>query len=103
MKTSKPATEPGAYVVLGKPTEAFTRLANAVIALMSRTGAEAFRVLGPLPGYTVAQLTVPATAGYLNPAHYPRSFVYVSDGASNKHMAISDGADWRFPDGNVVS
>ena len=29
--------------------------------------------------------------------------VYVSDGTGNKRIAVSDGTNWRFPDGSVVS
>lgn len=47
-----------------------------------------------LPRYTVASLPRATTPGRL---------IYVSDGASNKRLAISDGTNWRFPDGNVVS
>lgn len=48
-----------------------------------------------LPPYTVA--TLPPAASY------PRCMIYVSDGATNKRLAISDGAAWRWPDGAVVS
>jgi hypothetical protein len=48
-----------------------------------------------LPTYTVA--TVPSAATYA------RSLIYVSDGAANKRLAISDGSSWRWPDGAVVS
>ena len=48
-----------------------------------------------LASYTVA--TLPAAATYAN------SIIYVSDGTSNKRLAVSDGTNWRFPDGNIVS
>lgn len=48
-----------------------------------------------LPSYAVASLPSAAT--------YTRGLIYVSDGTSNKRLAISDGTNWRFPDGNVVS
>jgi hypothetical protein len=48
-----------------------------------------------LPPYTVA--TLPAAASY------PRCMIYVSDGAANKRLAISDGTSWRWPDGAVVA
>ena len=48
-----------------------------------------------LPTYTVATLPAAAT--------YPRSLIYVSDGAANKRIAISDGTSWRWPDGAVVA
>lgn len=48
-----------------------------------------------LPAYTVATLPdVTAHAG---------GMIYVKDGASNRRLAVSDGTDWRFPDGDVVS
>lgn len=53
--------------------------------------------LGPLglPVYTVA--TLPTAS------EWPYSLVAVSNGTSNKRLAISDGTNWRFPDGAVVS
>lgn len=64
-----------------------------------RLTTEGFRVLSALvshelPRYTVATLPRATTPGRL---------IYVSDGTSNKRLAISDGTNWRFPDGNVVS
>jgi hypothetical protein len=47
-----------------------------------------------LRSYTVATLPSASPAAGL---------IYVSDGASNKRLAVSDGTNWRFPDGNVVS
>lgn len=44
--------------------------------------------------YTVASLPAAAPEGQL---------IYVSDGSSNRRMAVSDGTNWRFPDGAVVS
>jgi hypothetical protein len=48
-----------------------------------------------LPAYTVA--TLPAASAW------PQCLVYVSDGTGNKRLGVSDGTNWRFPDGNVVS
>jgi hypothetical protein len=48
-----------------------------------------------LPPFTVA--TLPPAASY------PRCLIFVSDGAANRRLAISDGAAWRWPDGAVVS
>lgn len=48
-----------------------------------------------LPSYTVA--TVPSAADFA------RGLIYVSDGTGNKRLAVSDGTNWRFPDGNIVS
>jgi hypothetical protein len=48
-----------------------------------------------LKSYTVAAaLLLVATAGQQ---------IYVSDGTSNKRLAIADGTTWRFPDGAVIS
>jgi hypothetical protein len=47
-----------------------------------------------LRAYTVAALPSAAPAGRL---------IYVSDGSSNRRLAVSDGTNWRFPDGAVVS
>lgn len=47
-----------------------------------------------LRSYTVGTLPSASTAGRM---------IYVSDGTSNKRLAVSDGTNWRFPDGNIVS
>ena len=46
-----------------------------------------------LRSYTVATLPT-ATA---------QEMIYVSDGAGGKRLAVADGTNWRFPDGNIVS
>jgi len=71
--------------------DAFTRLND----LIKRTGGERGEAFGPLPDYTVA--TLPSAA------NNSKCLIYVSDGTSNKRLAVSDGTNWRFPDGNVVS
>ena len=48
-----------------------------------------------LPVYTVS--TLPTAADYT------AAIIYVSDGTSNKRFAVSDGTNWRWPDGVVVS
>lgn len=48
-----------------------------------------------LSSYTVATLPSAAT--------HARGLIYVSDGTSNQRLAISDGTNWRFPSGSVVS
>ena len=47
-----------------------------------------------LRAYTVSTLPSAANAGEL---------IYVSNGTSNKRLAVSDGSNWRWPDGAVVS
>lgn len=46
-----------------------------------------------LPEFTVATMPVGQAEG---------TIVYVSDGASNKYIAIFDGTNWRYADGAVV-
>lgn len=48
-----------------------------------------------LAAHTVGSLPAAST--------YTGGIIYVSNGTSNKRLAISDGTNWRFPDGNVVS
>lgn len=48
-----------------------------------------------LPSYTVAG--VPAASLWTG------CLIYVSDGTANKRLAVSDGTNWRFPDGNIIS
>lgn len=44
--------------------------------------------------YTVATLPSASPAAQM---------IYVSDGSSNRRLAVSDGTNWRFADGNPVS
>lgn len=56
---------------------------------------ELYGHVAPLPSYTVG--TLPSAATYV------RCLIYVSDGTSNKRLAVSDGTNWRWPDGAIVS
>jgi hypothetical protein len=47
-----------------------------------------------LRAYAVATLPSASAAGQM---------IYVSDGNANRRMAVSDGTNWRFPDGAVVT
>jgi hypothetical protein len=47
-----------------------------------------------LASYTVAGVPTSAPTG---------SIIYVSNGTSNKRLAVFDGTNWRWPDGNIVS
>lgn len=47
-----------------------------------------------LRSYTVLTLPVATTVAQL---------IYVSNGTSNKRLAVSDGTNWRWPDGAIVS
>jgi len=88
----KPFLDRGTFQMV---RDAFTRLND----LIKRTGGERGEAFGPLPDYTVAQVL----AGTPNAANNARCIIYVSDGTSDKHMAVSDGLVWRFADGAVVS
>lgn len=59
------------------------------------TLAELRTLITTLTPYTVATLPDAALT--------PQQLIYVSDGASNQRLAVSDGMAWRFSDGNVVS
>jgi hypothetical protein len=48
-----------------------------------------------LPVYTVS--TLPTASSW------QWALIAVSDGTSNKRLAISDGTNWRWPDGAIVS
>ncbi|RKD61565.1 hypothetical protein [Rhizobium sp. WW_1] len=60
-----------------------------------QTGVASFGGAVQLPSFTVS--TLPSAAAN------PQGIAYVSNGTSNKRLAISDGASWRFPDGAIVS
>lgn len=47
-----------------------------------------------LQSYTTSTLPAATTVARL---------IYVSNGTANKRLAVSDGTNWRWPDGNVVS
>lgn len=64
-------------------------------SLLAADGTE--EATGPLllASYTVTTLPSAAT--------FKTGIIYVSNGTANKRLAVSDGTNWRFPDGNVVS
>ncbi len=85
----------------------------SVLALIAGTATEIIRIDGTnglsmyganpvidtsrhhrLRSYTVATLPSATAVGQM---------IYVSDGATSKRMAVSDGTSWRWPDGIVVS
>lgn len=66
---------------------AISHRANATVVI------DANSHLGLRP-YTVATLPSASTSARM---------VFVSDGASNKRLAVSDGTNWRWPDGTIVS
>jgi hypothetical protein len=75
-----------------KGTEGF-EIASGALLINSSTVITSTRH-PQLRSYTVATLPSAATAAQL---------IYVSDGTSNKRLAVSDGTNWRWPDGAVVS
>lgn len=64
------------------------------LALME-DGSEAMTAPLPLAHYTVT--TLPTASAWQG------GIIYVSNGTANKRLAVSDGTNWRFPDGNIVS
>lgn len=57
-------------------------------------GSERMSAPLPLKAYTIA--TLPTASSWTG------AIIYVSDGAGNKKMAISDGTVWRYPEGTAV-
>jgi len=89
------AFDSGDYMSFDRAQNLLSFVVNSVIPLrLSETVAET-AVPFRLPSYTVA--TLPSAANFV------RCMVYVSNGAGNKRLAISDGSNWRWPDGTVVS
>jgi hypothetical protein len=84
----------------GVPVQVTAQGSDTNVALQFQAkGAAPVAALNPmqLPTSTVAGLSAfPA-------ATYPRCLIYVSDGATNRRLAVSDGTSWRWPDGAVVS
>ena len=78
----------------GKLTPEGMLLVRTLNGLLDRSGGMTAQAL-PLRNYTVA--TLPSASAH------QWGLIAVSDGASNKRLAISDGSNWRFPDGAVVS
>ncbi len=70
-------------------------IAQRANGLLAADGTEAATAPVLLKSYTVS--TVPTASSYTG------GIIYVSDGTSNKRLAVSDGTNWRWPDGNVVS
>lgn len=81
------------------PVTATTLTASTSVSVTSAFAANSTRVdaLVPvrLPSYTVAGVPSAAT--------HAQSIIYVSDGTANKRLAVSDGSNWRWPDGVIVS
>lgn len=67
-----------------------SQLDNIFLRITNRTDGP-FR----LPSFTVS--TLPTAS------KWAQCLIYVSNGTTNKRLAVSDGTNWRFPDGNIVS
>ncbi|WP_343714042.1 hypothetical protein [Inquilinus sp.] len=83
-------------ILTGDGTSSFTGLGqdqNGNLQVNQQTVVTQARHI-QLRSYTVATLPSAATAAQL---------IYVSDGTSNKRLAVSDGTNWRWPDGAIVS
>ncbi len=65
------------------------------LTIVRSTGIVSFSAAPKLPSFTVS--TLPSAA--VN----PQGIIYVSNGTANKRQAVSDGTNWRFPDGAIVS
>ena len=78
----------------GKFTAAGLLLLRTLNGLLDRLGGVTGQAL-PFRNYTVATLPSASANQW--------GLIAVSDGTSNKRLAISDGTNWRFPDGNIVS
>lgn len=83
-------------------TLAFTRSSDALSVIIASAARAVitnliatFNVPVQFPTYTVT--TLPTASSF------PRCGIYVSNGTSNKRFAISDGTNWRWPDGAIVS
>jgi hypothetical protein len=68
---------------------------SSSLRLSRSTGVAVFTAPPKIPSYTVATLPLASA--------YAQCLAYVSDGTSNKRLAVSDGTNWRFPDGAIVS
>lgn len=73
----------------------FVYNANRSNYLLAGDGTEAATAPVLLAAYTVATLPSAAT--------FAHGIIYVSDGTANKRLAVSDGTNWRWPDGAIVS
>lgn len=70
-------------------------LAASAITIGINSNVAEFAAPVKIPSVTVAGL--PAAASFT------QCLIYVSNGTGNKRLAISDGTNWRFPDGAIVS
>ncbi|WP_430259770.1 pyocin knob domain-containing protein [Neorhizobium sp. IRS_2294] len=68
---------------------------TAALTIVRTTGVVTFSAPPKLPPFTVA--TLPAASAY------SRCIVYVSDGSGGKRQATSNGTNWVWGDGTVVS
>lgn len=63
--------------------------------LLAGDGTEIATAPVKLASYTVAGLPSAAT--------FAQGIIYVSNGTTNHRLAVSDGTNWRWPDGVIVS
>lgn len=84
-------------ILIRSLTQALSEITQRVNAMLPADGTE--RMIRPLP---LAATTVATLATLFPPAEWAGAIVYVSDGASNKRLAISNGTIWRYPDGVAV-
>lgn len=76
-------------------SDALNKIAQRLNLALMEDGSEGMTAPLPLKQYTVTTLPVAAS--------WTGAIIYVSNGTANKRFAVSDGTNWRFPDGNIVS
>jgi len=92
--TPRSGSNAGSDFQLNRHNDAGTTIDSPIIITRS-TGVVSFANAPKLPSFTVA--TLPSAAAN------PQGIAYVSDGASNKRFAVSDGSNWRYPDGAIAA
>lgn len=92
--TAQPGGNVGANITFRTYSDAGVFLKNAM-TIFRDYGIAAFTAPLRIASYTL--LTIPL-AGLS-----AQCIVYVSNGAGNKRLAISDGTNWYWPDGSVIS
>ena len=82
---------------------------DLIQALYRELTAYAFRLNGSLSKDGSEPMAAPLPAARFTVATLPSAsantggFIFVSNGTANKRLAISDGTNWRWPDGQIVT
>lgn len=91
----KAGKNPELSVLVSRLTDFLGQVITRSNGLLPKDGTE--RATAPLPLAVYTVTTLPSASVYTN------CLIVVSNGTGNKRLALSDGTNWRFPDGNVVS